>query len=97
MASRAFDDFAEPFVIEAFENIGDQARRTRANAGALPGGGLQEAACRARDIDIPHPPGNDRRNQEILLDEGRQRLADPVLVARDDRRVRDRQAERVAE
>ncbi len=44
-----------------------------------------------------HPPRDDRRDQEILLEEVGQRLADPVLVARDDRGVRDRQAERVAE
>ena len=36
-------------------------------------------------------------NQEILLEEVGERLADAVLVARDDRGVRDRQAERVAE
>jgi hypothetical protein len=36
-------------------------------------------------------------DQEIVADEVGERLADPVLVARDDRRVRDRQAERMAE
>ena len=36
-------------------------------------------------------------DQEILLQEIRQRFADAVLVARDDRGVRDGEAERVAE
>ena len=35
--------------------------------------------------------------EEVRADEGREVLADPVLVARDDRRVRDRQSERMAE
>ena len=58
--------------------------------------------CRKRpaapgDVDVPHPPRDDRRDQEILLEEVGERLADAVLVARDDRGVRDRQAERMAE
>ena len=35
--------------------------------------------------------------QKIPVEETRQALADPVLVGRQDRRVRDRQAQRVAE
>ena len=58
---------------------------------------LEEAAGRAGEVDVAHPPRDHRRDQEILLEEGGQRLADAVLVARDDRGVRDRQAERVAE
>ena len=38
-----------------------------------------------------------RGDQEIVAQEIGERVADPVLVARDDRGVRDRQAERVAE
>ena len=62
-----------------------------------PGGRLEEAAGRAGDVEPLHPPRDHRRDQEILLEEAGERLADPVLVARDDRGVRDRQAERMAE
>ena len=62
-----------------------------------PAGRLEEAAGGAGDVDVAHPPRDDGRNEEILLEEIGQRFADPVLVARDDRGVRDRQAERVAE
>ena len=58
---------------------------------------LQEAAGGAGDVDVAHPPRDDRRDQEILLEEVGERFADAVLVARDDRGVRDRQAERMAE
>ena len=58
---------------------------------------LQEAADRAGEVDVAHPPRDHRRDQEIVLEEGGQRVADAVLVARDDRGVRDRQAERMAE
>ena len=94
---RALDDAAEPLVVEAFEDVGDQARRAGADARAFAGRGLEEAAGRAGDVDVAHPPRDHRRDQEILLEEIGERLADPVLVARDDRGVRDRQAERMAE
>jgi hypothetical protein len=94
---RALDDAAEPLVVEAFENVGDQPRGAGADARALAGGRLEEAAGGAGDVDVAHPPRDHRRDQEILLEEAGERLADAVLVARDDRGVRDRQAERVAE
>ena len=62
-----------------------------------PCGRLEEAPGRAGEVDVAHPPRDDRRDQEILPEEIGQRLADAVLVARDDRGVRDRQAERMAE
>ena len=61
------------------------------------GGGLQEASGRGRRRRVAHPPRDHRGDQEILLEEAGERLADAVLVARDDRGVRDRQAERMAE
>ena len=64
---------------------------------AFAGRRLEEAAGRAGDVDALHPPRDDRRDQEILLEEVGERFADAVLVARDDRGVRDRQAERMAE
>ncbi len=97
MRDRAFDDAAQPLVIEAFENVGDQARGAGADPGAFAGRCLEEAAGRPGDVDILHSPRDDRRDQEIFLEEIGERLADPVLVARDDRGVRDGQAERVAE
>ena len=57
----------------------------------------EEAADRAGDVDVAHPPRDHRGDQEIVAQEGGEGLADPVLVARDDRGVRDRDAERMAE
>ena len=62
-----------------------------------PAGVCRNRPVAAGDVDVAHPPRDHRRDQEILLEEVGERLADPVLVARDDRGVRDRQAERVAE
>jgi hypothetical protein len=50
-----------------------------------------------RQVDVAHAPSHDRGDQEILLEEVGQRVADPVLVPGYDRGVRDRQAQRVAE
>ena len=96
-SDRALDDAAEALVIEAFENVGDQARGAGADARAFAGRGLEEAPGRAGDVELLHAPRDHARNEEILTDEIGERLADPVLVTRDDRGVRDRQAERVAE
>src|SRR3546814_12123071 len=50
-----------------------------------------------RDINRLQPLHDDRRSQDIALQEGGETVADPVLVARDDRRVGDRQPQRMAE
>ena len=42
------------------------------------------------------PSRHDRRGQEVVAEKERKRVADPVLVSRDDGRVRDWQAERMA-
>ena len=98
VGDRAFDQAAEPLVVEAFEQVGDQPRwrRWRMRVSS-PSRRLEEAAGGAGEVDVAHPPRDHRRDQEIFLEEIGQRLADAVLVARDDRGVRDRQAERVAE
>ena len=57
----------------------------------------EEAADRAGDVDAAHPPRDHRGGEEIVLEEAGERVADPVLVARHDRGVRDGQAERMAE
>ena len=93
----ALDQPAEPLVVEAFEQVGDQPARALADARLLALRRLEEAARRAGEVDMAHPPRHHRRDEEILLEEIGQRLADAILVARDDRGVRDRQAERVAE
>ena len=74
-----------------------EARSAGADAIAFARGGAQEAARGAGDVHPPHPPRDHAGDEEILLDEIGQRLADAVLVARDDRGVGDGQAERVAE
>ena len=94
---RALDNAAQTLVVEAFENVGDQPRGAGANARPFAGGGLQKTSGRARDVEALHPPRDHRGDQEILLEEAGERFADAVLVARNDRGVRDRQAERMAE
>lgn len=89
---------AEPRGVEAFENLRDQLRRARPEPSPCPFGRIgQPVYDRARDVEPPHPARDDRRQQEIVAQEYRQRIADPVLVPRDDRGVRDRQPERMAE
>jgi hypothetical protein len=68
-----------------------------ADARFLPLRCLQEAADGAGDVDVAHAARDHRRDEKIFLEEIRKRLADTILVAGDDRRMRDRQAERVAE
>ncbi len=46
---------------------------------------------------MAHPPRHDRGGEEIIPEEGGEGVADPVLVARHDRGVGDRDAERMAE
>ena len=89
---------AEPFGIERFEQFGEQLGRTGADARRpFPARFGQEIACRPGEVHVLHPPRHDLRDEEILAQEDRHRVGDAVLVLRDDRRVRDRQAERAAE
>ena len=93
------DNFLTPSVVARRMrglDVAGAAGRFLANP---PGGGRlrEEPADGAGHIDLAHPPRHDAGRQEIVTEEGGERVADPVLVARDDRRVRDRQAERVAE
>ena len=82
----------------AFEHVGDQPRGAGADARAF----ARRRSARKRPTapatsTLLHPPRDHRRGEEIVLEEVGERVADPVLVARDDRGVRDRQAERMAE
>ena len=67
--------------------------RSRPFAGRLG----EEAADRAGDVDSRIRRATTEGVRKLSLQEIGERVADPVLVARDDRGVRDRQAERVAE
>ncbi len=95
---RALDHPAEPFLIERAEDVGNQPRGAAAQAAvARAGRAGKEPPGRSGEIDPAHPPRHHPRHQEVGAQEARETVADPVLVARDDRGVRDRQAERVAE
>src|SRR3546814_18984109 len=52
--------------------------------------------CSSDLVDVLHLARDQPRQQEIGEQEARERVADPVLVARDDRGVRDRQPHRMA-
>ena len=97
VGDRAFDETAQALVVEALEQIGDEAAGAPPDARFLAMRRLEEAADRAGEVDVAHPPRDHRRDEEILPEEIGQRLADPVLVAGNDRGVRDRQAKRMAE
>jgi hypothetical protein len=58
---------------------------------------LQHAGDCIGGIEPFQPPRNVPGGQEVCLQEARERFADPVLRFRDDRRVRDGNAHRVAE
>jgi hypothetical protein len=88
----------EPRRIEPLEDLRDEPRCTLSETPPCPFGRIgQPARDRARDVEPPRPPGYDDGNQEIVAEELRQRVAYPILVARHDCRVRDRQAERMTE
>ena len=76
----------------------DQLRRALPEAAPCPLGRIGEpAGDRPRDVEPAGAPRDDDRDQEVRPEELRERIADPILVARHDRGVGDRQAERVAE
>ena len=89
---------AEPFGIERFEHLGKQPGRALADP-ALPALARlgEEVARRAREVHLAHPPRDHRRGEEVVAQEARHRVGDAVLLLGDDRGVRDRDAERVAE
>ena len=57
----------------------------------------QPATGGPRHIELLQPPRNDPGREKIGLQKSCERRADPVLVARNDRGMRDRQAERMPE
>jgi len=97
-ADPGLDHPAEPRRIETLQHLRDQLRRTLAKAPPCPLRRIgQPAGDRARHVEAAGSPGDDDRDQEIGAEELRERVADPVLVARHYGCVRDRQAERMAE
>ncbi|PAV93181.1 hypothetical protein WR25_19829 [Diploscapter pachys] len=88
----------QPLWIEAVEHLRHQLRRTLAEPPPRPFRRIgQPTGDRCGDVDAAHLAGDNGGQQEIGAQEGRERVADPILVARHDRRVRDRQPQRVAE
>ena len=76
------DQAAKPLVVQAFEQVGDQAARAMTDAGLLSLRCLQESADGAGQVDVAHAPRNHRRDQEIVAQEIRQGIAYPILVPR---------------
>ena len=97
LVDRGLDHPAHFLWIERAEQIGEHARCAflEPSVGRPLRG--QKARRRSREIEPRHAPRHHRGGQEIVLEKHRQRVADAILVARDDRGVRDRQAERMAE
>ena len=97
---RSLDQSAQPLIVERLEHVPDQPRCSLADPGRGVGTarrGLEKPAYGSGDVNPAHPPSDHRRGEEIILEELRQRFADPVLVLGDDRGVRDRYPERMAE
>src|SRR3546814_3442746 len=88
------DVCSSDLLIERFEHVGDEARGAAPQPAAFGRGG-EELADRRRDIDAAHPSRDDRGSQEIGTQERGERGADTILVARHDRRMGDRQPERM--
>ena len=93
---RRFDHAAEAFLIERFEQVGDQSR-CAAPQPPLLRRRRHEPPNGAGHVHAPHPPRDDGRYQEVGAQERCQRVADAILVTRHDRGMRDRQTERMAE
>ncbi len=93
---RTFHHPTEPLLVERLEQIGNEAQAALAEA-TFAGRGGEKAADGACHIDAPHPPRDHGCRQKIVAKELRQRLPDSILVLGDDRRVRDRKAERMPE
>ena len=85
-------------VIKAFKHISEHPRCAVTQA---PGTAMiaisQKPSGGTGNVDVAHPPGNHRGNQEIILQKLRERVANPVFVFGDDRGVRNWQAKRVPE
>src|SRR3546814_887162 len=95
---------AQPVRIERFEHFGEQfggaAGDTRGIV-AIAANRLrrryEKIANRVGDVHALHPPRHHRRGEEILAQELRHGSRNPVLVLRNDRGVRNGNAEGMAE
>ena len=96
-AERGFGRATDPFGIERGQDLGNQAGDPFADAAGAPRRIGQPAADHPRRIQPLQPPRHDLGGQEIGAQECRHAVGDAILVGRDDRGVRDRQAQRMAE
>ena len=93
---RALQEALHARVVDRAERVGEEAR-------GVGGDGVrvrrlqQPAAQRVRGPELGDALHQRRGGEEVVLDEFRKPARDPLLVARDDRGVRDRQVERPAE
>jgi hypothetical protein len=88
---------AKPFIIQRGNDITQQARGTHAHAAFAAGRCAQKFAYCPCDIYALHAAGNDFGCQEVGAQKARKGPAKPFLVIRNDRRVRNGDAKRVAE
>ncbi len=90
------EESADPFVVEYADRVAHRRSGVRREGLRVErvGEPCGEASCR---IEMRQLGEHLLGAEKIRADEGREVLADPILVARDDRRVRDRESERVPE
>ena len=93
----ALEHGSEAILVERGNGIAQQPRGTEFEPAFAAAGRLQETSDASGQIDMPHALGNQPRDQEIVLEEIGQRIADPVLVARYDRGMGYRQPHGVTE
>ena len=92
---RAFGNAAQPFVIERFDNVAQQPRGPHPHPAFAGPRCRQETPHRACDIHRLNFARDYASAQKIGAQETRQRSAEAFLVVRDDRRVRDRDSQRM--
>ena len=87
----ALEHGSEAILVQRRNGVAQQSGSTEFDPAFAAAWRLQEASDATGQIDMPHTLGNQPGDQEIVLQETGQRIADPVLVARYDRGMGDRQ------
>jgi len=85
---RALEHGAETVLVERGDRVPEKPRGTKFQPAFTAAWRLQKASYAAGQIDVAHALGHQTRDQEIVLEKIRKRVADPVLVAGDDGSVR---------
>ena len=89
---------AQPFGVERFEHFCRQLRAAAHEARAFAAFAVDQELARVRRyIRPPHPPRDDRGGEEVGAKELRHGVRNPIFLARNDRGVGDRHAQRMAE